>query len=124
MHFERSGRAQGVPARALLLSVVAAWCCSAPAVCAAAAVRAGALQEPVAPQTLSLVLGISVEGNRAYSSNQILGALGQAVGEPLDGERLRRGVQTLWESFRVIADIEQRDVTAVSYTHLTLPTKA
>ncbi len=110
IQFERRGPGGRAPAGALLLSVAASWCFAAPQAAAALAVPGAAAQEE-APLTLPLVLAIRVEGHEAYSENQILGALGQAVGEPLDAERLRRGVLTLWESFRVIADVEQRAVT-------------
>jgi outer membrane protein insertion porin family len=47
---------------------------------------------------------VEVRGNRRYSREQVLLALGQREGRPLDGPAISAGVKQLWGSFRVRAE--------------------
>lgn len=55
------------------------------------------------------VLSIQVEGNQRYGQAEILSALGHPIGVPLDRERIRRGIEVLWEAYRVRAEVAQRE---------------
>lgn len=48
---------------------------------------------------------VEVRGNRRYSREQVLAALGQREGAPLDGPAVSQGVKRLWQSFRVRAEV-------------------
>lgn len=56
------------------------------------------------------VLVIDVIGIERYSADEIRAVLGQTLGEPLDTERMRRGVETLWEAYRARAEVQVRTV--------------
>ncbi len=66
--------------------------------------------EPQERGEAPIVVGIEVVGNRRYSTEQILGALGQPVGAPLDPVIFERGLDGLWSTFRIAARIEERQV--------------
>ena len=51
------------------------------------------------------VVGIRVEGQRRYTAEQLLAALGQKVGEPIDSTVVEQGIKRLWRSFRVRAQV-------------------
>jgi len=55
-----------------------------------------------------LVVGIEVEGAQRYSIRQLKATLGQAVGQPLDRDAIRKGIEALWSTFRVRADVDYR----------------
>lgn len=89
--------------RALLRAawIVAALLVSAQAVVASAQ-EAGAV-EPQRP----VVRAVRVEGNRRYTTEQLVSAFGQRVGEPLmESQGIKRGIQTLYEAFGVRAQAE------------------
>ena len=60
-------------------------------------------QEPRGPQA-PIVDRIVVSGNRRYSREQILAAVGQKEGADLDGPAVDRGIKLLWRQFRVRAE--------------------
>lgn len=51
---------------------------------------------------------IEVRGNRRYSREQVIGALNQREGQPLDGPAVSSGVKRLWTQFRVRAETGTR----------------
>ena len=57
-----------------------------------------------------LVMRIEVEGERRYTREQILSALGQRAGRPLDSRAIDAGLKRLWTSFKVRADVRYREV--------------
>lgn len=69
------------------------------------AVQEGAQDE------LPIVTRITVEGARRYTEEQLIGALGQKVGEPLAPQVVSRGVKVLFEAFHVVADVFQHPAT-------------
>jgi outer membrane protein insertion porin family len=54
--------------------------------------------------------GIEILGGIRFSEEDILGLLGQEIGQPLDAERLSRGVRTLWEIERIRPRVDFRVV--------------
>lgn len=52
--------------------------------------------------------GIEVLGALRFTEADLLGILGQEVGQPLDAERLSRGVRNLWEVERIRPLVEYR----------------
>ncbi len=64
-------------------------------------------QERPVPPT---VLAIGVEGQERYTEDQLLTALGQSVGEPLDSRAIDDGLKRLWTSFHVQGDVRYRRV--------------
>ena len=73
---------------------------------------AAALQEPRAPaaQEPPVVLGIRVEGARRYREAEIIAALGQGVGQPLDQVAVNEGTRNLWRSLKIHAEVSIREV--------------
>ena len=74
-------------------------------------------QEPEEPQrseqsaqTPPTVVNILVEGEERYSKEQLLVALGQRVGSPLDPIAIDGGLKRLWTSFHVQAEVSYREV--------------
>ncbi len=69
-------------------------------------------QDPAPPVAAAeeVVVSIRVEGNLRYSRSQLLAALGQAEGEPLDRRQVSAGVDTLWRSFHVVPRVSYREV--------------
>lgn len=65
---------------------------------------------PPAAAQAPTVVAIQVEGERRYTERQLLDALGQRIGEPLDSLRLQKGAQTLMEALHVRAEVHVRDV--------------
>ncbi|MBL8857955.1 MAG: BamA/TamA family outer membrane protein [Planctomycetes bacterium] len=53
---------------------------------------------------------LTVEGARRYTESQLLAALGQKLGEPVDAAGVEKALSILWEAFRVKADVRVRDV--------------
>jgi outer membrane protein insertion porin family len=64
-------------------------------------------QQP-APAADPIVRRIVVRGNRRYTEEQLVSALGQTVGAELDRAAIERGLETLWNTFRVRADVASR----------------
>src|SRR6202008_1602787 len=56
------------------------------------------------PAGAPIVRAIRVEGEQRYSEAQLVGALGQELGKPLDLDLIDRGSRTLWRSFHVRVD--------------------
>lgn len=52
---------------------------------------------------------IEVEGNRRWSESQLRAGLGQRIGEPLDLDRIDRGLALLFETFHVRAQVWRRE---------------
>lgn len=70
--------------------------------------QAGQRPPPGPPPT---VVAILVEGENRYAEAKIVEALGQRVGEPYDEEKILRGIQHLFNTFRVRVDrTQKRDV--------------
>jgi len=100
--------------RALVVLLLA--CCAAlPGSAQDAAAKppgAGAQQGP--PQAPGaeppIVSGFVVEGEERYSEAQLVSALGQKLGAPLDQEAIDRGHRTLWSSFHVRSEVRIREV--------------
>jgi outer membrane protein insertion porin family len=67
-------------------------------------------QDVVGPRQTPTVVAITVEGEQRYSEAKLIEALGQRVGEPLDLVRIQRGLDLLFNAFRVRADVKQREV--------------
>jgi len=65
---------------------------------------------PSAPQRgdAPMVRSIEVQGAQRYTKEQLIQALGQPLDTPFDKERVSRGVQTLFEAFKVRADVQFR----------------
>jgi outer membrane protein insertion porin family len=57
-------------------------------------------------QQMPRVVAIQVDGQRRYTSEQLIAALGQRVGEPLDPLAVDAGIKRLWRSFRVNAEVD------------------
>lgn len=86
----------------VLLAVFVAW---------ATLARAAFAQIPLsAPQAPPKVVAIEVRGEERYSEAQLISALGQRIGEPLDVQAVDRGIETLWRSLKVRADVFTREV--------------
>ncbi len=75
-------------------------------------------QERAQAQGPPTVVSIFVEGRQRYTEAQLLGVLGQKVGEPLDAGALDRGLQRLWTSFHVLPDVRVREVSGGIELHL------
>ena len=56
------------------------------------------------------MVGILVEGEQRYTEAQIIAALGQRLGEPLDEKVVDQGVKRLWTTFQVRAEPDVRAV--------------
>lgn len=98
---------------ALALSAAAAAASALPRAQEAPLEQEAPAQEEQAQQEQELepiVVEIRVEGNRRYSTAQLVSALGQPVGEPRDREAIRRGIEALWNVFHVRAEVKERDV--------------
>jgi len=90
-----------------IAALVALWTCLGGPLAAAAAGPPRLPQENGRPPQLPIVRSIRVEGNRRYTAEQLVSALGQAVGQPLLGETERkRGIKTLFDTFHVRAQLE------------------
>ena len=55
------------------------------------------------------VVSVDVVGNQRYSDEEIAKVLGQTIGAPIDGERIRRGVETLWDAYRARCEVQVRE---------------
>ena len=75
-----------------------------------ATLAAARAQEAGRDQELPRVMGIVVEGERRFTESQIIGVLGQRVGEPLDPQSLDNGLKRLYVSFHAIGKAARRDV--------------
>ncbi len=71
-------------------------------------------EPPPAPQDpareLPRVAMVRVEGQRRYTAEQLIAALGQPIGAPLDPLAIDRGIKRLWDSFRVRAEVAYLDL--------------
>lgn len=56
------------------------------------------------------VVAITVEGEQRYTENQLVTALGQRIGEPLDALGINLGLDKLWTSFHVKAEVDYVEV--------------
>ncbi|MDZ4774428.1 MAG: BamA/TamA family outer membrane protein [Planctomycetota bacterium] len=56
------------------------------------------------------ITGIQVVGARRYTAAQLVNALGAKVGEPVDVAGIEKGIEVLWDAFRVSADVRYRNV--------------
>jgi len=56
------------------------------------------------------VLAIHVEGNRRFTNEQLITALGQEVGGELSETRIDEGIKTLWRDFHVHSKVRFRSV--------------
>lgn len=61
-------------------------------------------------QDTTLVKAIHAEGQRRYTEQQLIDALGQEIGKPFDGDKASRGLDTLWKVFKVNADLQFKTV--------------
>ena len=66
--------------------------------------------QAAAAQAQPLVVSIRVEGQRRYSAEQLIAALGQRSGQPLDPQAVDEGLKRLWRSFRVRAEVGAREL--------------
>jgi outer membrane protein insertion porin family len=57
-----------------------------------------------------IVVAITVEGRKRYTEQQLLDALGQKIGQPLDRDVVDKGIALLWKVFSVKADVQYHDV--------------
>jgi outer membrane protein insertion porin family len=62
-------------------------------------------EQEAPPVARNVVTDIHVQGQRRYSAQQIVDALGQKVGQPLDPRAVNEGVKRLWHSFRVRTEV-------------------
>ena len=63
-----------------------------------------------APQAAGkTVVAIEVVGARRYTDSQLIAALGQEIGKPVDTAAIEKGTNTLWDAFRVSASVRVRD---------------
>ena len=51
-----------------------------------------------------------VQGNDRYTDSQLIAALAVPLGRPVDREQVDRGIDLLWRTFRVQADVYYRPV--------------
>lgn len=65
---------------------------------------------PFAQDDAPIVQRILVEGEQRYSEEVLIKYLGQAVGEPFDGDAVNDGILELWERLRVRATTSYREV--------------
>lgn len=56
------------------------------------------------------MVGIEVRGNQRYTRAQLLAALGQAEGRPLDRRQVSAGIDTLWDSLHVVSHVSFQEV--------------
>ena len=56
------------------------------------------------------VTAVTVEGNRRFTNAQLVTALGQEVGGPLNEARINEGIKTLWHDFHVHSKVRYRPV--------------
>lgn len=59
---------------------------------------------------LPAVMGILVEGEQRYTEAQLIGVLGQKLGQPFDPAALDQGIRRLGTAFHVRASVSRRDV--------------
>lgn len=57
-----------------------------------------------------IVMSIVVEGNQRFSDDQLISGLGQLLNEPLDEQAVAEGIDALWVSFHVAAQVSFRPV--------------
>jgi outer membrane protein insertion porin family len=57
-----------------------------------------------------IVVSIVVEGVHRYTAQQVIDALGQKTGQPLDLDVVDKGIGLLWKSFSVKADVQYREL--------------
>ncbi len=86
-------------------------------ICFFALVLFGSLSAPTFAQTdvaletdSPIVLEIRVQGNQRYTRDQLVAALGQAEGVPLDRRGVTEGLDVLWRSFHVVPRVSYRVV--------------
>ncbi|HED64389.1 MAG TPA: hypothetical protein ENJ09_02425 [Planctomycetes bacterium] len=68
-------------------------------------------EEAGAVEQGEVVRNIEVVGNQRYTARQMISALGVQVGQPLDPEEVDRGIRSLFETFHVRAELQQRPST-------------
>ena len=71
-------------------------------------------QGPSAVPAAPVVRRITVEGAQRYTESQLISALGQALGAPLDEAVVDNGLRTLWSSFHVRAEVRRRQLAPAS----------
>ena len=92
-------------ARLLLILILGLACGPAPVLLARAAQEA---PPPGGPEPV--LAGIVVRGAQRVTESQVISALGQRVGQPVDGKSLEQGVLALWNGFSVRATVRRRPV--------------
>ena len=65
---------------------------------------------------------INIDGNYSTSDNMVLYTAGLQKGQEVSADDFRRSIKRLWQ-LGVFEDVQIYFDGAVSYTHLTLPTK-
>jgi outer membrane protein insertion porin family len=97
-------------ARGALTACGAGAASAAPAAPAATAAQESAAQASDPQKQASLVRSIRASGQKRLGEAQLVRALGQPIGEPLDRSAIARGIDILWSTYRVRARVEERDV--------------
>lgn len=106
-------RSRAAAGAASLLALLAVLVAAAPAAGAARLRRQDPPAAPPAAQGKQRVLAIQVEGQERYTEAQLIAALGQKVGEPLDPIQIDQGILRLYESLKVRAEVFFRSVEGV-----------
>jgi outer membrane protein insertion porin family len=68
----------------------------------------------------NIVRGMVVIGAKRYTEEQLLGSLGQTVGQPLDPAAIDVAIKRLWNSFHVRAEVKFREVAGGIELRLTV----
>ncbi len=71
---------------------------------------AAANQAQEETEPADVVVRILVEGTSRYTDEQMIAALGQRVGEPLDFAVINRGIMAIFDTFRARATVDVREV--------------
>lgn len=97
--------------RAPLTWAIVACVALASGVFARASVQEPTPAPPVAAELRDKpVTKITVVGARRYDANQLIEALGQTIGQPYDAAAIAKGIDVLWNSFRINADVHFKHV--------------
>lgn len=98
----------------LALGILAACALSMDVAQAEIAAQQNPPAPPSSPASTSsqqpIVTTITVEGRKRYTEQQLIDALGQKVGAPLDRDVVDKGIALLWKAFSVKADVQYHEV--------------
>ncbi|QDU68888.1 BamA/OMP85 family outer membrane protein [Engelhardtia mirabilis] len=67
-------------------------------------------QAAAQPQVVPAVVAIDVYGHRRVSADQIRAAFAQKVGAPYDESMIARGIEVLWRTFGVRAEVSRQEL--------------